>query len=481
MAGLTDKGISIKRLPEVVGDLRKRAEVIFQDLLEDPNDIVDTSDDSTIGRFIGLIAPALTELWETDLDIYSAFNPHTAVGIPLDNIVAIGGITRREESFTTAEVYLTGNPGTNITTGLVVSSPSTSAFYEITQGVILDADVCHGVGVEVANFLPETDYSVFYKISDSTVFKEIKITTGLFPTVDGIFEDLMTEIVTNHPTLRVRREDNKLFIESGIELQLLSFYTSFNLSITKVIGIGRVQASEAGEIVQGPNTITNISTPILGWDSVRNPLQAETGSHTETDEELRNRFRESKFQRATNIMEALYSSLYNTSGVDAVIIYENDTDETDARGLPPHSFWTIVDGGVDTDVARAIWLNRPTGITGIGNVAVDIVDSFGYIRTVKFSRPELVEVFVRLSITTNQDFPQGGQEEIKTNLSEYVNSLAINETLVYSRLYTPINKVKGHQVDSLEVSLDGEEWTTANILVGLDQKAYLPASNVSFV
>ncbi|MGC3003985.1 hypothetical protein ACPF8X_37830, partial [Streptomyces sp. G35A] len=94
MAGLTNNGWETKRLPEILTDLRTRAGVIFQDLLEDPNDVVDTSEDSTIGRFIGLITPAITDLWEAGHGMYTAFDPNSATRIPLDNIVALSGITR---------------------------------------------------------------------------------------------------------------------------------------------------------------------------------------------------------------------------------------------------------------------------------------------------------------------------------------------------------------------------------------------------
>lgn len=325
---------------------------------------------------------------------------------------------------------------------------------------------------------PETNYRLFYRPSDAINYNEVVVVSATTPTEESILDGFVNEISANHPDITARREGHLLIVDGSSDFQLTSFYSSLNMTVSKSSAVATVVAVDAGPIEQLPSTIDSIATPILGWDSVTNPVTASTGSYRESDEELRARFRDSKFQRATNIIEALYSSLINTAGVEQVVIFENDTDEVDENGLPPHSFWTIVVGGVDTDIARAIWLNRPTGIRSQGSTSVDIVDSFGYVRTISFSRPRSVEFYVRLNITTNPQFPPQGEDLIKSRLHEFVDSLTINQDVVYSRLYTPINSVQGHQVESLEVSLDGENWFSSNIEVGLDEKALLPITNI---
>ena len=151
----------------------------------------------------------------------------------------------------------------------------------------------------------------------------------------------------------------------------------------------------------------------------------------------------------------MYSALYTLDSVNNVAIYDNDTDIIDTNGVLPHSFWTIVDGGLETDIARAIWLNRPTGIRSQGGLSIDILDSQGYTRTVKFSRPSNVDIHVEMTLTTNTNFPVDGIDQIKKNLINHIQALRIGEDVVFSRLYTPIFSVAGHQVDSLAISVDG--------------------------
>ena len=93
--GVTPEGFELKRLQDILLDTGQRAVTIFQDLVS-PTDIVDTSDSSTIGRFINLFAPSDAILWEQAQLSYSSLDPNTAIGPALDNVVQYGGITRQK-------------------------------------------------------------------------------------------------------------------------------------------------------------------------------------------------------------------------------------------------------------------------------------------------------------------------------------------------------------------------------------------------
>lgn len=478
MAGLTEHGLTIKRLHEVIADSKAKAHPIFQDLVP-PGDIVDTSDSTTIGRLIGLSSPAIADLWEAVQQVYLAFDPNSATGIALDNLVAIGGITRFPESPTTADVIVGGNSGIVVSAGSVVRSSTTSQMYEIVADIHLSPENCHGVGIGITQLSANQDYVVLYRYSSEGDYLPIRYTASSTPTSSEIVEGLIQEIEDNHSGIKGYDVEGKLYVEGEAEFQLLEFATAGNLQIEKVLGVGRVVAQESGGIEQPSGTIDTIATPIFGWDSITNPLPAVVGRARETDAELRNRFRETKFQRATNIIESLYSALYAIVGVNSIAIYENDTDVIDSNGLPPHSFHVIVDGGLESEIASAIWLNRPTGILSVGTTSIDILDSFGYVRTIRFSRPEELVIFVRMSLTRFAAYPPNGDDSIKQAVHNYVDSLVIGQDLVFSRLYTPINTVAGHQVDSLEVSVDGVTWFSSNIVADLTQRIVLPIENIS--
>src|SRR5947207_4487311 len=103
MAGLSSTGLEIKTIDDVLNDSRTRAADIFADLVP-AGDIVDVSDNSALGRMIGVMAPSEASLWEAIQQIYDSFNPNTAIGVSLDNIVALSGINRLVAAPTRAQV-----------------------------------------------------------------------------------------------------------------------------------------------------------------------------------------------------------------------------------------------------------------------------------------------------------------------------------------------------------------------------------------
>lgn len=478
MAGITEQGFESKRLINVVEDMRADAQPIFQDLVP-PGDVVDVSNSSTIGRLTALVSLPIADLWEAAQQVYLAFDPNSATGIPQDNLYAIGGVSRTPESPTLADVYLVGDNGVVVPANAQFRSSTSSKFFDLRNDVVLSPDNCHGIGLTILSVEPNKEYILYYRSVENSQYLPVSVTSDSGPTATSIYDLFEQEIANNHPSITTYQQNGVLFVKSTTELRIMSFFSSGNIGFNKVIGVGVAVAEETGPIAQAPRTINTIATPQLGLDSVTNPLEATLGTNRESDEEYRIRFRDTKFQRATNIIEALYSALYTLDSVNNVAIYDNDTDVIDVNGVLPHSFWTIVDGGLETDIARAIWLNRPTGIRSQGNVSIDILDSQGYTRTVKFSRPEDVPIYVEMTLTTDVNFPVDGIDQIKQNLIDYISALRIGENVVFSRLYTPINRVVGHQVDSLSISVDGNVFSASNIAVALDQKAVLTANNIT--
>src|SRR5690606_22747994 len=92
-------------------------------------------------------------------------------------------------------------------------------------------------------------------------------------------------------------EQETLTVENASYLTNMKV-TGSNLIFTKVKSRVQVVNEDVGPKTQNAHEIVAIATPILGWDSVDNPEPAIPGTNIETDDELRNRFRNSKFLRA---------------------------------------------------------------------------------------------------------------------------------------------------------------------------------------
>lgn len=477
MAGLTDAGFIIKRLADILADDRASAVQLFQDLVQ-PGDQVDVSDSSALGRLISLAAPSEADLWEAAQEVYAAFDPNSATGIALDNLVAYAGITRKEQTFTTSSILVAGDTNTLIPVGQTVSSSFTGGQFTTVGAISLSPSSASGITVSVVTLANSTVYTISY--SNTTSTNTITFTSDASATVAEVLNGLRSVITGAHPTLTASVVGTTLVIDRNDIFQTVNFTTSVNLGITKVRTVGEVIAVEAGPSSQPASTIDTILTPMLGWDSVINPIAATSGEDRETDEQLRLRFRNGKFDRATNTIDAIYSALINLDGVTEVTIYENDTSVPDSNGVPGHSFLPIVSGGLSTEIANAIWENKPIGILSVGNTTVSISDSQGFPHPISFSRPNPVVIYISMDITTDVNFPANGNDQIRSALIEYfASNFGTGDDVIYSRLYTAINSVPGHQVNSLTVGTTPSPVGTSNVAIAFDQIASLNSLNIN--
>lgn len=480
MAGLTDAGLIIKRLADILADDRALAVQLFQDLVV-PGDTVDVSDSSALGRLISLAAPSEADLWEAAQEVYAAFDPNSATGIALDNLVAYAGITRKEQTFTTSSILVAGDTNTLIPVGQTVSSSTTGEQFTTVGAISLSPSSASGITVSVVTLANSTAYSISY--SNTTSTNTITFTSDASATYDEILNGLRTVIIGAHPSLTATvigtGSTGTLVINRNDIFQTVNFTTTPNLGIIKVRTVGEVVATVAGVIVQPANTIDTILTPMLGWDSVINPVAATPGSERETDEELRLRFRNGKYDRATNTLDSIYSALINLDNVSEVTIYENDTSVIDGNGVPAHSFLPIVVGGLSTDIANAIWENKPIGILSYGNTTVSINDIQGFSHNVSFSRPNALVIYISIDITTDVNFPANGNDAIRSAIIQYfADNLGTGDDVTYSRLYTPINSIPGHEVVSLKIGTSPSPVGTSNIVVPFDSIASISAVNI---
>lgn len=475
--GISPQGFKPKRLLDIIRDKKKRAEELFADLVP-PEDIVDTSDSSLLGRLIALDSPSDAELWEVAQQIYWAFDPNSAMGVALDNLTALSGILPRiRAAYSTASIEVEGDRGTNLEAGQQVSAPSTGDTFVTTQLVGLNTAFARGVDVAVIDVLDETDYTISYTVS--SVDYEVKWTSGVGATDADILNGLASEITSHHPLLTARVELDTIKVNSVEAFSTITFANSTSLQVVKVRKVVGVRATEHGVIELPVGVIVNIDTPVLGWDSVTNITPAAGGRLRETDEGLRLRFRNTKFERASNILDSLYSAILSVNGVTEVSILENDDAVEDANGLPPHSFMPIVLGGNGADIVQAIWRNKLTGISSHGNNVAQTFDVQGFPHNIKFERPSPVTIYIEMTLTTNPDFPPFGDEDIKVALVNYFrDNFGVGDDVIYSRLYTAINSVKGHQVDSLYIGTSPSPTDNSNIPIAFNQIASLSPNNI---
>ena len=118
----------------------------------------------------------------------------------------------------------------------------------------------------------------------------------------------------------------------------------------------------------------------------------------ETDAELRIRIRHALAGRGGGSADALLAAVKNARSVKDAVLYINETDTTDAIGVPAHSIAVVTRGGNARAIAQAIYDKKAPGIGTWGNASADAVDAAGNAVPVSFTRYADRIVFVYLFI-----------------------------------------------------------------------------------
>lgn len=202
-------------------------------------------------------------------------------------------------------------------------------------------------------------------------------------------------------------------------------------------------------------TITNPDVNISAAECVE---QTVIGKDEESDAELRERFHATVQGAGSCNEDSIRAALLRVPTVQFAAVIVNSENTEDTEGRPPHSFECYVFGGegYENEIAEAIFSKKPIGIKTTGDKAVTITDVSGNPQTVHYSNTQTITVAVAVTIVTGNTFPADGLEQIKKNLSAYINNLGVGEKLVKNALYGPIYAVQGvEEVTSITLYENG--------------------------
>lgn len=260
-------------------------------------------------------------------------------------------------------------------------------------------------------------------------------------------------------------------------------------------------STTVGPVEADANTITEIVDTVGGLTSVTNPTPATPGTDVETDSALRVKRATAVGRPGNNQIDSMVGELYAVNGVRRVKVYENDTNsatvsDDNPHGLPAHSIAPVIDGGLDTDVAMAIYIKKNPGVLlyQAGTPYSIDVQSPVYpdnIKTIRFSRPLHVDMVINITIKNDGTLPSDVQEMIREAFLEFaagdlvpaefgfkVDGFDIGESVPYSTLFTPINKVIGQYGNSFVQSMTVNGGTT-NVTIAYNELSRWTTSNIT--
>lgn len=251
------------------------------------------------------------------------------------------------------------------------------------------------------------------------------------------------------------------------------------LALIQAVQTGREYNTDAG-------TIINIVNPaaVRGIKGVCNESPVINGRERETDAEYRDRYYKSvDYAGGVNTEAVRAALLQDVQGVYTAYVYENDSDMYDpVYKLPPHSIEAVVYGGLDEDIARAIYEKKAGGIQTNGNKSVPVMTNSEQLIDIFFSRPDLINIYIKIfNLETNEDFP--GEDTIKEAVINFIGGdasggLGIGADVPYQGIPAVIMQIKGILDFDFVIGKSAENLNREKVEIGIREKAVTSADKV---
>lgn len=257
---------------------------------------------------------------------------------------------------------------------------------------------------------------------------------------------------------------------------------------------GTATASETGVIQALAGTITTIVTPVAGWNSVTNALDADEGEEVESDTDLRLRREVELQQGGSTSLGAVIAAVSALSGVLQVAGYENVRSYSQ-DGMPPKSIEIVYWSGTTSPtpaatvsaIAETIQEEKAGGVKAYGtntddgtppNTAETVTDAYGSYE-IGFTRAEDLAVELNYTLTTNSDYP--GNAAFSAYVAGWADdNLGIGDNVLYTKMIDVGYNVAGvENLQLIQRFVGGGAWLTTDLVVGDRQIATIDSGDVS--
>lgn len=465
--GLSAIGFKRKRLPEIMQAINAR----ISDTLGLKTQI---QSNSVLGQIIGVFSYEIADLWEQAENGYNAMYPSTAQGVSLSNAAGLAGIQLIDAEFTTLVATCFGANGTEIPYNAQITDGTNTYSCTDVYKQIDSARACV-VGVKLAGAVAE---STSYSLTIDGVTQTYTAVSG--DTATSVLVALSALFSFTDRTMTVNNE--AMLITMNDQAQTMNVVPGNTLVLSTIGSPFNFKADTAGALAPNIGSVTQIVTSYAGWDSVENNVRAVVGRDAETDISLRQRWGASVYDRASAMVEAIRAALIQTDGVTFAIVYENDTDVTDADGRPPHSIEAVVAGGSPQDIGAAIWRTHAGGITTYGSQAVTVNDSQGMPHIMRFNRPTEVPIHLQITVTANpeKELSAAAITLIQQAIVTQGAGLTVGQDVILQSFYGTVYQATSGAVGYMEIkgSTDGKTWSTDNITIDARSLATFDAANI---
>ena len=243
--------------------------------------------------------------------------------------------------------------------------------------------------------------------------------------------------------------------------------------------------SDVAEALQGAASGLDLSSAEGTYLDNLGHLMGQQRTEGEDDDTFRARLLSSD-PTGLATFDGMLTYLHNALG-PLVSLVENPEPEPDSSGIPGHNIAVFIPETyyeiADDDIAQAIWNCKPAGIKAYGPESGAALDAARMTHTVNFFRVTGGDPFyMRVTVTEyrEEQLPSDYANQLKTKIANWaLTEYTRGKDIIPQRAIQAVYKVPGIDTVNVEVSLDGQSWTTDRIPVMEASYAKLPVENIS--
>ena len=267
------------------------------------------------------------------------------------------------------------------------------------------------------------------------------------------------------------------------------------------------QNLQTGPIACPEGTLTQVYQAVAGWDAITNPADGTLGQNVETRAEFEFRRQNSVALNGRGTCQSIYGNVFQVANVLDCYVIDNPTGSTVDTGstnypLAPHSVYIAAIGGIDADIATAIWAKKDVGcsysanpngtpVPGEGTVSTQtVIDPSGYSYPqpsyqVSFIRPGALPIFFNVQIANASNLPSNIVTLIQNAIIAQFNGTngsvraRIGSAILAAGYYATVASVAPQVVLlGIQVGITGPG-ALEQVQVGIDQEPTLDAGNIT--
>lgn len=479
--GVTPKGFVKPRLPElraeIINDIQARLSALAGRAVT-----IETAPNSINGVYIDSNAERYAALWERAEALYLAMYPRSAEGVNLDNAASFTGVERQDALQGIVYGLISGAVGTPVPATFQVKDTVSQRVFQLRQPVTITTTNVAAFRLEVTSIVANQNYTLTINGQQKVYSAPSNVSLA------AILAEMLTFIQQQGLAATI--------VNSGINAQTdgksyvsVVVGNAMRLATIEVPAVFR--AVEFGTFDVPAGALTDIVTPVNGVTGVRNLIDGIPGRLREQDDEFRVEYALGPHRLGASGLDAIRANIRaNVPGVIECVMYENDTNETDAAGRPAGSIEAIIRGGDTQELLNELFRVKGGGIKTYGLNPGNAVDSEGQSHAVAITRPQNLYVWVSARIVLKAGKSVGSEtySNFKNIIIDEGNKLKTGDDVIQQEFIGPLYD-SSDAIASVELSLFAStsptyvpnlnEYRAANVTVGDRQLPVFSAGRVT--